>query len=137
MAMIIRKAAYFSMQVPNRAGQGARMLGALKDAGVNLLAFTGFPHGSGAQVDFVPYDTAAFVRAARKLGFKLGKRKTVFVAEGDDRPGAMAAICEKLADARINMIAMDAVAVGKGRCGAIFWVKSKDVVKASRALRAR
>ena len=137
MAMIIRKAAYFSMHVPNRAGQGAKMLGALKDAGVNLLAFTGFPLRKGAQVDFVPYDTTAFVRAARKLGFKLGKRKTVFVAAGDDRPGAMAAICAKLASARINMVAMDAVAVGKGRCGAIFWVKAKDVARASRALGAR
>ncbi len=137
MAMTIRKATYFSMQVPNRAGQGALMLGALKDAGVNLLAFTGFPHGRGAQVDFVPYDTGAFLRAARKLGFKVGKGKTVFVAEGDDRPGAMAAICEKLANAGINMIAMDAVAVGKKRCGAIFWVASKSVGKASRALGAR
>jgi hypothetical protein len=137
MAMIIRKATYFSMQVPNRLGQGALLLGALKDAGVNLLAFTGFPHGKGAQVDFVPYDAGAFLRAARKLGFKAGKGKTVFVAEGDDRPGAMAAICDKLASARINMVAMDAVAVGKKRCGAIFWVKPKDVAKASRALGAR
>ncbi len=137
MAMTIRKATYFSLQVPNRTGQGALMLGALKDAGVNLLAFTGFPHGRGAQVDFVPYYTGAFLRAARKLGFKVGKGKTVFVAEGDDRPGAMAAICEKLANAGINMIAMDAVAVGKKRCGAIFWVASKSVGKASRALGAR
>jgi hypothetical protein len=137
MAMTIRKATYFSMQVPNRTGQGALMLGALKDAGVNLLAFTGFPHGRGAQVDFVPYDTGAFVRAARKLGLKAGKGKTVFVAAGDDRPGAMAAICQKLADAGINMIAMDAVAVGKKRCGAILWVDPKDVRRASRALGAQ
>jgi hypothetical protein len=137
MAMTIRKATYFSMQVPNRTGQGALMLGALKDAGVNLLAFTGFPHGRGAQVDFVPYDAGAFVRAARKLGLKVGKGKTVFVAAGDDRPGAMAAICQKLADAGINMIAMDAVAVGKKRCGAMFWVDAKDVRRTSRALGAQ
>ena len=137
MPMTIRKATYFSMQVPNRTGQGALMLGTLKDAGVNLLAFSGFPQGRGAQVDFVPYDPSAFLRAARKLGFKVGKGKTVFVAEGDDRPGAMAAICQQLAEAGINMIAMDAVAVGKKRCGAIFWVDPKDVRQASRALGAR
>jgi hypothetical protein len=137
MAMVIRKAAYFSMQVRNRPGEGARLLGALKEAGINLIAFTGFPLGRGAQVDFIPDDVVAFSKAARQLGFDAGKRKTVFVAQGDDRPGAMAAICEKLADAGINMIAMDAVSAGKGRCGAIFWVKPEDVAKASRALGAK
>ena len=137
MAITIRKAAYFSMQVPNRAGQGARMLTALRDAGINLLAFTGFPHAARAQVDFVPYDSGAFLRAARKLGFDVGKRKTVFIAQGDDQPGAIAGICDKLAKAGVNMVAMDAVAAGKGRCGAMFWVKPKDVAEASRVLGAR
>jgi hypothetical protein len=137
MATTIRKAAYFSMHTPNRAGQGARILKGLRDEGVNLRAFTGFPTAGRAQVDFIPYDAGQFLRAARKLGLKVGKRKTVFIALGDDRPGVIAAICDKLAIARINMVAMDAVAVGKGRCGAIFWVKPKDVGRASRVLGAR
>ena len=41
----IRRADYFSMDIPNKLGEGARLLGALRDAGVNLLAFTGFPAG--------------------------------------------------------------------------------------------
>jgi hypothetical protein len=133
----IRKAAYFSMHTPNRAGVGARMLKGLHDEGVNLLAFTGFPHAGGAQVDFMPADTGVFLRAARKLGLKVGKRKTVFLAQGADKPGAIAAICGKLANAGINMVAMDAVAAGTGRYGAIFWVKPKDVGRASRVLGAR
>ncbi|MBI4194908.1 MAG: hypothetical protein HY526_07510 [Betaproteobacteria bacterium] len=137
MATIIRKTAYFSMQTPNRAGQGARMLSGLAAHGVNLLAFTGFPTAGRAQVDFIPYDVGQFTRAARKLGLKVGTRKTVFLAQGDDKAGAIAAICEKLAKARINMVAMDAVTAGKGRFGAIFWVKARDVAKAARVLRAR
>ncbi len=137
MATIIRKTAYFSMPVPNRAGQGAQLLDALAEHGVNLLAFTGFPTSGRAQVDFVPYDVAKFTRAARKLKLKIGKKKTVFLAQGDDKPGAIAKICDKLAQARINMVAMDAVAAGKGRFGAIFWVKPKAVAKAARVLRAR
>jgi hypothetical protein len=35
------------------------------------------------------------------------------------------------------MVAMDAVAAGKGRFGAIFWVKPRDVARAARVLRAR
>lgn len=137
MATTIRKTAYFSMPVPNRAGQGAQLLDALAEQGVNLIAFTGFPSQGRAQVDFVPYDVAKFSRAARKLKLKISKKKTVFVAQGDDKAGAIAKICDRLAQARINMVAMDAVAAGRGRFGAIFWVKPKDVAKATRALRAR
>jgi hypothetical protein len=137
MATIIRKAAYFSMHTAHRAGVGARMLKGLRDAGVNLRAFSGFPHAGRAQVDFIPYDAGQFLRAVHKLGLKVGKRKTVFIAQGDDKPGVVAAICDKLAKARINMVAMDAVAAGKGRCGAIFWVKPKDIGRASRVLGAR
>ena len=137
MATTIRKAAYFSIHTANRVGQGARMLNALRDAGINLLAFTGFPHAGRAQVDFVPDDAGKFVRAANKLGLKISKRKTAFIAMGDDRAGAIAAICDKLARARINMVAMDGVAAGKRRFGAIFWVKPKDVGKAARVLGAK
>ncbi|UCF75700.1 MAG: ACT domain-containing protein [Betaproteobacteria bacterium] len=137
MATTIRKSAYFSMKTPNRAGQGARLLTGLAAHGVNLLAFTGFPNAGGAQVDFVPYDVTKFTRAARKLGLKISKKKTVFLAQGDDRPGAIAAIFGKLSRAGINVVAMDAVTAGRGRYGAMFWVKPRDVARASRVLRAR
>ncbi|HKA42917.1 MAG TPA: hypothetical protein VKF40_13090 [Burkholderiales bacterium] len=137
MATSIRKSAYFSMKTPNRPGQGARVLNGLSAHGVNLVAFTGFPNAGRAQVDFIPYDVTKFVRASRKLGLKVSKKKTVFLAQGRDKAGAIASICGKLAKAGINMVAMDAVAAGSGRFGAIFWVKPRDVAKASRVLRAR
>ena len=137
MATIVRKTAYFSMKTPNRAGQGARMLNALAAHGVNLRAFTGFPNAGRAQVDFVPYDVTKFTRAARKLGLKVSGKKTVFLAQGTDKTGACASICGKLAQAGINMVAMDAVTAGGGRFGAMFWVKPGDVARASRVLRAK
>ena len=136
MATTIRKTAYYSIQAPNRAGQAAHLLGGLAGHGINLLAFTGFPHAGRAQVDFIPYDAAKFGRAARRLGLKIGAKKTVFLAQGADESGAIAKICDKLAKARINMVAMDAVAAGKGRFGAIFWVKPQDVAKAAKTLGA-
>ena len=65
MADIIRKVAYFAMDVANKPGEGARLLGALADQGVNMLAFSGFPSGRKAQLDFVPEDVAAFKTAAK------------------------------------------------------------------------
>jgi len=137
MADRIRKAAYFSIQVSNRPGEAARLLAALRENGVNLLAFTGFPNRGKAQIDFIPENAAALKRAARKMKLDLGKQKTVFLVQGDDRVGALAGVLGKLAAARINMTAMDAVAAGKGRYGAIFWVKPKLVARAARAAGAR
>jgi len=133
----IRKVDYYSARVPNRAGAGAKLLGAMKGAGVNLLAFTGFPERGGVQVDFVPQNGAAFRSAANKAGLKHSARKTAFLVQGDDRVGALTTITAKLAEARISLVALQAVTAGKSRYGAIFWVKKKDVARAKRVLKAR
>ena len=73
---MIRKVAYFSMQVPNRPGEGARMLKAIAKGKLNLLAFTGFPNAGRAQVDFVPANPGAFAKEAKKMGIRLGNRKS-------------------------------------------------------------
>ena len=49
MADTIRLVEYFYITLPNKAGEGARALATLKDAGVNLMAFSGFPQGRRAQ----------------------------------------------------------------------------------------
>ena len=133
----VRKASYYSMKVPQRPGSGAQLLAALKAAKVNLLAFTGFPEGGGAQVDFVPQDNARFLKAARAAKLRISGRKTAFVVHGDDRVGALTRVMGRLAKAKINVVSVQAVTAGKRRFGAILWVKPKDVGKASRALRAR
>jgi len=132
----IRKADYYTMKVSQRPGAGARLLGTLKAAGVNLLGFTGFPTSGGAQVDFIPENSAKFRQAARKAGLRVSKRKTVFLARGDDRVGALTGILGKLAAAKINLVSLSAVTAGK-RFGMVFWVKKKDIGRASRALGAR
>jgi hypothetical protein len=136
MTETIRKVDYFAMDVPDKPGEGARILGALADAGINLLAFTGFPRGRRAQIDFIPEDTVGFKAAAKSAKLKVGPKKTGFLVQGDDRPGAVADLLKRLAGAKINVTAVDAVAAGMGRYAAILWVKPKDVNKAAKALGA-
>lgn len=133
----IRKADYYTMKVSQRPGAGAKLLAAMKAADVNLLAFTGFPSRGGAQVDFIPENSARFRRAAKQAGLRVSKRKTVFLARGDDRVGALTGVLGKLAAEKINLVALSAVTAGSGRYGMIFWVKPKDVGRTSRLLRAR
>ena len=137
MSNMLRKVDYFYVMLPNRAGQGAKVMTALAAEGVNLLAFSGFPSGGKAQLDLMPENSAKFRKAAKKLGLKVSKRKTGFLYHGDDRVGAMTRILDKLAGAKVNVVAVDAVTSGKGRFGAIFWVKATAVAKASKVLGAK
>lgn len=136
MADRVKKVDYYIIETSSKAGEGARVLGALKEGNVNLIAFTGFPRGRRTQMDFIPEDGAAFRKAAKKAGLKFSKKKTGFLVQGKDKVGAIAAILTKLADAKINVTAMNAVSSGKGRYGAIFWVKPQSVRKAAKALGA-
>jgi hypothetical protein len=130
MADTIRIVDYFYLMAPDKPGEGARVLNTLKEAGVNLLAFSGFPAGRRAQLDFFPADAAAFKAAAKKAKWKVVGPKRGFLLEGDDRVGAVAELLERLGNAKINVTAIDAVTVDR-LYGAIFWVAAKDVKKAA------
>lgn len=137
MADRVRKISYCYTMVPNRPGHGARVLRALADAGVDLLAYSGFPNGGRSQLDFVPRDMGVLQRAARRAGIRLSARKTGFLVTGTDRVGACASVVDRLAKAKINVTAMDGVTAGGGRWGALLWVKPRDVARAARVLRAK
>lgn len=136
MADTVKKVQYFYIEVADKPGEGIRLLNIFKEAGVNLLAFSGFPHGRKAQVDFIPSDPTAFRAAARKAKLTLVGPKTGFLIQGEDRVGALAELLTKLAEAKINVTACDAVAAGEGRYGALLWVKPGEVQKAIRVLGA-
>lgn len=133
----IRSVDYYYTTIPDKPGEACRVLDSLKAAGVNLLAFTGFPSGRNkAQLDFVPADSSAFLAAAKKAKLKLSRRKSGFLIQGDDRVGAVCENLAKLKAANINVTAIDAVSAGMGRYGAILWVKPRDHKRAAKALGA-
>jgi hypothetical protein len=131
----IRLSDYFYLHVPQRPGEAAHVLSQLKDAGVNLLAFSGFPTGRRAQLDLIPEDASAFRQVARKAGWKFVGPKKVFLIAGEDRAGALAEVVQNLADAKINVTATQAVGAGSGRFGALLWVAPRDVKRAAATLR--
>ena len=135
MADKIRRADYQYVSVPDKPGEGARILGALKEAGVNLLSFTAFPDGKGTtQIDFVTENADGLAKAAKALGLKLSEKKRAFFIQGEDRPGAVAEIFKKLAGAGVNVHATNAAAGGRGGFGMILWVRLENYDKAAKAL---
>ncbi len=130
----IRSIEYFYVTVPDKPGEGARCLATLRQAGVNLLAYSGFPQGKRAQLDFVPDNPALFRQVAKENKWKAKGPKRGFLIQGDDRIGACSDILDKLAAAKVNVTAMDAVSAGAGRWGAILWVKPAAFKKAAQVL---
>ena len=138
MADRVKKINYCYVTVPSRAGQGKKILDELKGAGVNLLAFSGFPSKGGkAQLDLVPQNMTALRQLARKNGWRLSKVKKGFLIHGTDRVGAALSHMAKLAAKKISITAADAVTAGAGRYGMLLWVKPKDYNRAARVLRAK
>jgi hypothetical protein len=134
MADTVRRVEYFYVQVADKPGEGARALAMLQEAGVNLLAFSGFPQGRQAQLDFVPEEPGDFKRIAKKAGWKLVGPKRAFLIHGEDRVGALAEVARRLADANINIVAFAAVCGGAGRYGMILWVEPRNFVRAGKLL---
>jgi predicted amino acid-binding ACT domain protein len=133
----VRRVEYVHVLVKDRPGQAAEVLGALGEEGIDLLAFSGFPSkGAKGQLDLVTGDIAGVKRVAKSRKWKLSAVKRSFLVQGDDRVGAVAAVLGKLAGAKINVIAADAVSAGAGRYAMILWVKPASYARAAKVLEA-
>jgi hypothetical protein len=136
MADKTRRVEYYYVTVPDRPGEGKRVLSALKQSNVNLLAYLGFPSGNGqTQIDLVPENVEAFKQAAGKAGLKLSDSKRAFLIQGDDRAGAVADVLTKLGDGNVNVTAAAATTAG-GNYGLLVWVSPADYERAAQALGA-
>jgi hypothetical protein len=137
MSYDARQADYCYIMTTARAGTGAKILGALKDAGINLLAFSGFPAGKGrAQIDLVADSLDPIYALAKDHKWKLSKPKKCFLVQGTDEIGAIEGPISALANAGIKITAADAVAAGAGRYGMLLWVKPKNHKQAAAVLGA-
>lgn len=131
----IRRVEYFYAVVADKPGSGAAVLRTCQEAGVNLLAYLGFPAGRGkSQIDLVPEDAALFKSAAQKAGLKLSRAKRAFLVDGEDRIGAVSDLTRRLAEAKINVTAACATGAGAGRYGMILWVPPASYGRAAKVL---
>jgi hypothetical protein len=134
MADQIRRVDYYYVEIPDKPGEGVRVLAALKEAGVNLLNFTAFPTAGGkAQLDLVVEDSNALAKAAKNASLNLSPKKQAFFVQGQNRAGAAADVLRKLADAKVNVRGANGSA-GQGGFGMIVWVAPSDYAAAAKAL---
>jgi len=137
-SMTVKTINYYSVVVANKAGEAVRVLSALKEAGVNLTGFWGYPiKGKKAVLDIAPEDAKAFQKAVKKLGLDAGSKKPALFAACEDQPGALLDVVAKITAAGINIHAAQAISSASGQFGAFIQVDEADFKKAKKAAGAK
>jgi hypothetical protein len=135
MAFSIRRVVYYYANVVDQPGESYRLLHALAQLGVNLLALVAVPIGPDrTQMTLFPEDKGKLTEAARNANLLLDGPHTAFLAQGDDHLGAFSEVHEKLAGADVNVFASNGVIDGRGAYGYVIYVRPEDGDRAARAL---
>lgn len=115
----------FSITLPHRPGELARLATMLREADVNLVGLWGSGEGGdNARFYCVPERADQFRNFARSAGLDFQEGKTFYLT-GADHPGALADWLGRIASAGINLRAIEAVGIG-GEFGGFIWADAGD-----------
>ena len=135
MNFTVRSVEYFSATVRDELGAAYRVLSALAERGVDLLAFTAVPSGPAlAQFTIFPQDPQKLVAEARLAGLALDGPHPALLVQGDDELGGLARVHERLFDAGVDIYASSGVTDGRGAFGYIVYVREDQFQAAARSL---
>lgn len=135
MAHEIRRVSYFYTRVRDEPGEGYRLLTRLAELGLNLLAFTAVPVGpTTTQLTLFPDDAARFQAEGKRAKMELDGPHPAILVQGDDSPGALVELHEKLYQEGINVFSSNGLSAGNGRYGYLLYLRPEDMDRAAEAL---
>jgi hypothetical protein len=135
MAFTVRRVDYFYTTVKDQPGEAYKLLTALADLGIDLLAFAAVPIGPlHTQLTIFPGDTGKLAREAARDRLVLDGPHPALLAQGDDKLGALAELHMKLSEAKVNVYASTGLADGRGSFGYVIYVRPEEYDRAAAAL---
>lgn len=135
MAFTVKRVEYYYANVRDELGAAYRVLTALAERGVELLAFTAVPSGpSLAQFALFPADPNVLQAEARAAGLELDGPYHALLVQGDDELGALAGVHERLLAAGVDIYASTGVTDGAGSFGYLVYVRESQFGQAASAL---
>ena len=139
MDILVEHADVWAASIPDRAGGLADALAALRDAGADLsfIVARRTPDAPGTGVVFVtPLQGDREIGAAAEVGFNVNRKIHSLRVMGKDRPGAAAALAQRLATAGINVRGFSASVIGTQFVAYVAFDSSEDANRAAEVLRA-
>lgn len=134
--MEIHPETYFSIYTKNEPGKLAKIMATLVEGGIDLSGLwgSGESHGN-ARVVAVPHDHTKFRQVAADAGWRITEG-ICFRLEGQDSPGALVEVLNKIAEEKLNIVALDAISVDD-HFGCYLWGSEADQVTLSQVLGLR
>ena len=120
----------FTVKLPDRPGQLAKLASTFGDAGVQLRGIAAQKGTVGLLV--ADKDAAKARRALKKAGIRAREGKTLEMRL-QDKPGSLGRTAGRFGKGKVNISSMYVLAPGRGNVGVAFGVKNAS--KAKRALR--
>lgn len=131
--MKITRERFFAIAVLSQAGQLAQVNAALMEARVPCSGIWSFPtQGQEAEIIVMPRNPEVFLKTASANHWKF-REGFCFRLEGTDSTGALVDILKQLADDKINLRAVDAMAV-EGKFACCLWVDDHEREHVSQVL---
>ena len=127
------RATYFKIRLEDRPGALLAVAKDLKSQNLGLVGLWGYATHSGEAELYLIAKNPDKVRNAWKPSGKIVEEGTGFLLKGTDKTGALIKSLETIANAGINIVAMNGIAVG-GKYGSFVWVAPSDVEKCAQAL---
>lgn len=135
MAHTIERVEYYYANVRDELGAAYRVLSALAERGVDLLAFTAVPSGNAlAQFALFPRDPGRLRAEAAAAGLDLDGPHHALLVHGDDELGALASVHERLLKAGVDVYASSGVGDGRGSFGYVVYFREDQAGRAAEAL---
>lgn len=96
--------ANITVHVADQPGELARLARVLATAGINLGGVCAVSNSGGtAEVNVLVDDLAPALEALEMAGIQITSEQEVLVLDLEDRPGAVAAVAQRLGEAEINI----------------------------------
>ena len=132
----VRRVTYLKARLKDKPGALLSVMQGMKRKRLGLSGLWGYSTRGGKADLYVVAGNTAKVRAHFRSVRAFAAEGKGFWVTGKNQTGALNKCLEALAKARVNIMAIDAIAVG-GRYGSFIWVKPNHLAKAARALRAK
>jgi hypothetical protein len=109
----------FIVDLTNKPGQLAKIAEAIARKGINITGFSGVTCGGSGAVAVLTNDESGSRKAFEEAGLRAREMELVTTSI-EDKPGTLASVAKKLADAGVNIEAAMPVGMNAGKISLAF-----------------